>query len=155
DQQPYTIPQKLIPDGFNFGSVVGAAAYALFSSEELLLLLLPVMLMFVGALRKVNRRTIILSATGSLFFVLLGLVPLSRHGIYQTFAPFLGGYDNPGIYLFRIPIVAEVSSIMGTRPVILPVGIRLLLTAATMIGLVSLLSVFFGNRPIMPSPPDK
>jgi len=155
NQQPYTIPENLIPGGFNFGSVAGVAAYALFSSEELLLLLLPVMLMFVGALRKINHRTIILSAAGSLFFALLGLVLLRRHGIYHTFAPFLGGYDYPGIYLFKIPLVAEVSSIMGTRPVILPFGLRLLLTVATIIGLFSLLSVFFGNQPRITSPTER
>jgi Dolichyl-phosphate-mannose-protein mannosyltransferase len=144
DQQPYTIPEKLIPDGFNLRSLIGISAKALFSSEELLLLLIPVTLIFAGALRKVNRRMIIISSTGAPALGILAL-GLLRHSLpSHKLWPFLGSYLCIGDYLSIYGLVND-HSVMGLRPVVIPYGIRLLLTLAMFIGLVSVLSVFFGK----------
>lgn len=148
NQQPYSVPENLTLDGIGFKSLEGVLAMALRGGAALSLLLLPVLLMFVAALRKVNRRMALVFAAGSLAFALMGLILFLHHGLDHWLAPFLNGYVS-------VRGLIDVHSIKGERPVILHGGLRLLLTVATIVGLLSLLAVFFGNVPKRPSIPNR
>jgi hypothetical protein len=148
NQQPYSIPENPIPDGINLKSLENVVAMVLRGGAALLLLLLPVLLVFVAPLRKVNRRMVVVFAAGSLSFALMGLILFLHHGLDHWLAPFLEGYVS-------VRGLVDVHSIMGPRPVILHGGLRLLLTVATIVGLLGLLAVFFGNVPRLPSLPNR
>ena len=140
NQQPYSIPEKLIPDVINFKSLENVVAVALRGGAELLLLLLPVLLMFVVTFRKVNRRMAAVFVAGGIAFGLAAFILFRHHGLDHWLAPFLGNYVT-------VRGLIDAHSIIGSRPVILHDGLRLLLTVATIMALLSLLAVFASNLP--------
>jgi len=148
NQQPYSIPEKLVPEAINFKSLENVIALALRGGAKLLLLQLPVLLMFVVPFRRVSRRTAAVFAAGSLAFALAALVLFLHHGLDHWLAPFLGDFVT-------VHGLIDVHSIMGSRPVVLHGGLRVLLTVATIAGLLGLLSVFAGNLPRPASPADR
>jgi hypothetical protein len=147
-RQPYAIPETLVPDGIDFKWVENVVAIALRGGAELALLLIPVLLMFVAPLRKADRRMVLVFVAGSLFFASMGLILFFYHGLDHWLAPFLGNYVSARG-------VVDVQSIMGERPVVLHYGLRVVLTVATVLGLVGLVTVFFGNAPKLSSIPNK
>jgi hypothetical protein len=141
NQQPYALPERLIPESLGLKSFENIAASGLRFALELVCLMLPVLLMFVVPLLKPTRRMATLFVAGMLAFALMGgliLLIFSHHGLDHWVAPFLG----PNI---TVPGLLEANSIIGARPLILPLGIRVLLTVATVVALVSLFTVVFGN----------
>lgn len=145
-QQPYSLPEPLIPNAVNFKSLENVVANFLRGGAEVTFLSLPVLLMFVAILAKARQKMIAWFAAGSLFVVLVGLFMFHHHGPEHWLAPFFGDY------LSALGVV-DAYSILGDRPVILQLGIRVLLTVATMIGLLGLLTVVFGGLPKLPSLP--
>jgi hypothetical protein len=152
-RQPYAIHWSMFSNRFSSYSLGSVAAYALCGGAELILLLLPVLLMFVGALHKVKRRTAISMAAGSFSLALIGLILFRHRGLDHGLAPFLGTHASLGDYL-SVYGLWDVHSIMGDPPIILTAGLRVVLTVATMIGFVGLLSVFLGNVRRTPSLPN-
>jgi hypothetical protein len=147
-REPYTIPEQFTFGAFDLKSVENIVAMTMRGIAALLLLLLPVLLMFVAPLRRANRRMVVVLAAGSLSFAAMGLVLFLHHGLDHWLAPFLDGYVSArGL--------VDVHSIMGPRPVILDDGFRVLLTVATVLGLLSLMAVFFGKIPGLPSLPNR
>jgi hypothetical protein len=146
-QQPYTTPAQIAP-AFNRGVVIELIRFTLRGGAEFVLLLLPVVLMFAAALRTRNHRMAIFFGAGCLSFVLLGLILFIRHKLGHYLAPFNGDYVS-------VRGLLDFHSIMGERPVVLNGNVCLLLTIATAIGLVSLLTVIFGCVPRLPSPSGK
>ena len=148
NQQPYSLPERLIPESLGLKSFENIAAVGARAGLEMFCLVLPVLLMFVRPLLKPNRRLTALFAAGILFFALLGLILFSYHGLDHWIAPFLGRNST-------VPGLAEADSIIGARPLILPFGFRVLLTVATIVGVVSLFVVLMGNGPGPSSSPAK
>jgi hypothetical protein len=148
NQQPYSIPEKLIPDGLNLKSLENVVAMALRGGAELLLLLLPVLLMFLRDLRRVNRNLAATFTVGSLGFALAGVVLYRHHGLDHWLAPFLGNFVT-------VHGLIDVHSILGERPVVMHDGIRMFLTAVTIVGLLSVLAAFFGRLARLPSLPGR
>jgi len=138
NQQSYALPERLIPESFGLKSLENIAAMGMRAALEMLCLLLPVVLMFVAPLLKPNRRMSVLFFAGTLSFALIGFVLFRYHGLDHWIAPFLGRNVT-------VPGLLEANSIIGARPLILPFGIRMLLTVATIVALVSLFTVVFGN----------
>jgi hypothetical protein len=138
NQQPYTLPERLIPESLGLKSFENIVAMGTRSALELLCLVLPVLLMFVAPVLKPNRRMAVLFVAGILLFALMGIVLFSYHGLDHWIAPFLG-------LNVTVPGLVEADSIIGSRPLILPFGFRILLTVTTIIASVSLFAVLFGN----------
>jgi hypothetical protein len=147
NQQPYALPERLIPESLGLKSFENIAAMGMRSALELLCLVLPVLLMFVAPLLKPNRRMAVLFVAGILFFAVIGLVLFCYHGLDHWIAPFLGRK-------MTVPGLIEADSIIGAHPLIVPFGFRLLLTLATIVAIVSLFAVLFGNRPRPSSRPS-
>jgi hypothetical protein len=148
NQQPYALPERLIPESLGLKSFENIAAMGARSGLEALCLVLPVLLMFAWPLFKPNRRMAVLFVAGILFFALLGLILFSYHGLDHWIAPFLGRNST-------VPGLAEADSIIGARPLILPFGLRVLITIATIVGVVSLFAALVGNGPSPSSSPAK
>lgn len=147
-QQPYALPERLTPDSLGLKSFENIAAMGARAGLEMLCLVLPVLLMFVAPLLKPNRRMTVLFVAGILFSALMGLILFSYHGLDHWIAPFLGRNVT-------VPGLVEADSIIGARPLILPFGLRALLTVATIVALVSLSAVLLGNGPKPSSAPGK
>ncbi len=148
NQQPYALPERLIPESLGLKSFENIAAMGTRSALELLCLVLPVLLMFVGPALKPNRRMAVLLVAGIVFFALTGFVLFCYHGLDHWIAPFLGRN-------MTVPGLLEDDSIIGARSLILPFGFRVLLTVATIVGLVSLFAVLFGSGPRPSSLPGR
>ena len=148
NQQPYALPERLIPESLGLKSFENIAAMGMRSALELVCMVLPVLLMFLSPLLKPTRRTAALFVAGMLAFALMGLVLFSYHGLDHWIAPFLGRNVT-------VPGLLESDSIIGARPLILPFGFRVLLTIATIAAVVGLLTVLFGNGPRPSSLPGR
>jgi hypothetical protein len=138
--RPYAIVESLIPNNIGLKSLENLVASFLRGGAELLFLLLPVLLMFAGPLRKGNHRMAAVFFGGSLAFLLAGVILFRRHEQEHWLAPFLGNYVTARGLI-------DVHSIMGVRPVVLHQGMRIFLTVATIVGLLSLLAVLVGKLP--------
>jgi hypothetical protein len=138
NQQPYALPERLIPESLGLKSFENILAMGARSGLELLCLVFPLLLMFVAPLFKPNRRMIVLFVAGILFFALSGLILFSYHGLDHWIAPFLGRNST-------VPGLVEVNSIIGARQLMLPLSLRVLFTVATIVALVSVFAVLLGN----------
>lgn len=140
-QQPYSVPQGLMPEHFNLSDavrVIWLAAVTVFGCGTFLL---PILLAFIPSVPKRHRR-IGLLILGALSFVILALALTQPqfHRFVILLAPYPGNYVSPNGIL-------DGTSIKGMRPTILSSGVRLMLTLSVLIALVSFGTFLDTSRP--------
>lgn len=136
-QQPFTVPESLLPDKIDVRSVASLGAAVLRASGKMPGLLVPVLLMFVGPLRARNRRTAAVFAVGGFCFVLLGAIFWSVDKLRHFLTSSLG--VNMTITAFQ-----SWDAIRDLKMNLANYGLRLLLIGTTGLGLVGFAAHLFG-----------
>lgn len=143
-QQPYSVPSSLIPERIDWSGVLNAALHG---SGQLSRSILPVLLMFIGCLRTRARRIAAVVATTSFVFVLMEISPAIADKLPDLIARLL---VNP--IMFYAFSGSHSSVAPGAGFDIALYGIRLLSAAATVIGLLCLMTCLLGsarNHPVV------
>jgi hypothetical protein len=144
-QQPYSVPENPVHGRVTLGAVSFLATNMFRASLDTSLFLLPILLLFLLALRHGDRRSIKFFAIGISLPILFCLVNF-RHIVYWL-APYLGNYVT--IYGF----VAD-DAIHGTR-IVLNLGVRILVTILDIAAVFALIALVLAdaNKPrSSPSP---
>ena len=136
-QQPFSVPEPLLPDKIDIGSVASLGAAVLRASGKMPGLLLPVLLMFVGPLRAWNRRTAAVFSVGGLCFVSLGAIFWSVERLRQILVSFLG-------VTMTITAFQSWDATRDLKMNFANYGLRLLLIGMTGLGLVGFAAHLFG-----------
>lgn len=121
-RQPYALPEPFLPASFGLRSMHNLGTAGLLGGGALFLLLLPLASLFIAAVRPLNRKTIAFLGAGCTFFCLLGIALSHWGGIDRWLAPFYGNYMTERAFF-----------------AISHHGIRVLITAVTCIGFLSVL----------------
>jgi len=136
--QPYALSEPLLPEVIDARAAENVVNTAVRAGAELVLLLLPLLCAFFAPLRHLNRRMAAIFAAVCLPFLLFGSVELRHHALKYWLAPFWGDFVTARG-------VVNVHPIIGQRPIVLPEGVCLLLTIATIAALAAFLAVLFGR----------
>ncbi len=142
-QQPYSVPETLIRDRITLRTVPLLLRNLLRGSLDTSLLLLPILLIFIPALRRGNRRSTMLFVAGGSLFILFCLVELHRHVLDLWLAPYLGNYVT-------IYGLMEDAAIHG-RHILLTPGIRRLVTSLIAVSLIALFALLLARLKKIPS----
>jgi hypothetical protein len=135
--QPYSIPERLFPDAFPI-SVIFTKIVQVFL--ELPFLILPVIVLFLPQIFKNNRRSMLVVA-----FVCVAYAAL---GIQRGYIPLLEPATGDWVTIFGI---IHESGVHGDPPIYLNTTIRVLLTIASLGGLLGLALSFLTPRHSLPS----
>jgi hypothetical protein len=146
NHQPYSVYEPLMPDAIDLRWVRTLGECVLAGIVTLLILQLPVLLAFIGALPKLNRRAVVLFIAGCVSSVLLAFIvfSMSRHG---------GRLGHPALYLVKPQndsgfLAFNWDGILGNSPGIPHYGLlSILVTLLAIIGFIALLTVIFTNLP--------
>ena len=131
--QPYIVPEQLIPKSIHEPGVAKTLAFFLLDAP---FLLLPLFALFLPVLWRRNRFSIAVVLAISVAYTLISF----RHGYPFLMEPLAGDWVNPqGIY--------DSSHLQGIPPTFLAPWVRLLLTIASLGGLLGLIASFFISRP--------
>lgn len=145
-RQPYTVSVSPIPDTIDLKSLKILLRISLDSFGELMLLALPVLLMFTGVFRSWNRRMAKVFAAGLLCFVVPGAILLHAWRQHWWIAGFADGYMiNSTFDRLRSDAAQEIHFAMVRQ------GLRVSLTVAILLSILSLFAVFFADaqrRPV-------
>jgi hypothetical protein len=135
-QQPYTIPEHLLPTTFPLLQVFTQLLYACL---DIPFLLFPIAILFLPEIRKSRPRVLIPLL---LAYLVIAVHPRHAHQIFLL-EPMLGYWDNMhGIYV-TVP--------QGIIPAIPHTVAQVLLTIATIGGLIGLIASFFSSRRTPPA----
>lgn len=145
NHQLYSVYEPLMPDAIDVRWARTLGECAVSGIVTLLILQLPVLLMFVGALRKQSRRVVVMFVAACICSVLLAsiLSRLSRHGEFSHVALYLVKPQlDSGFLAFNW------DGILGNSPAIPHYRlIALLLSLIAIIGFVGLLTVLSADLP--------
>jgi hypothetical protein len=137
-RQPYSIPEHLLTDTFPLAYILRQLFNAFLDAP---FLLLPIVTLFLPVIRKSSSRSKVILSAICLAYILLA--------IYHRHLPLLeptmgsGNWVNVhGVY----DAVASLSDWQSTPPIFLHTGVRLLLTIASLGGLLGLLVSLLGFR---------
>jgi hypothetical protein len=136
--QLYSVPESLIRQSMTLGMIVSLLRSLLRIGLDTSLFVLPLLLVFIPGLRRGNRRSIILFATGTSLIVLFCLIKAHDHKLIYWLAPFLGNYVT-------VYGLLENVSLHSPRPVILSFGVRLFITLLLFVSLVALFAFVFDS----------
>jgi hypothetical protein len=141
-QQPYSVSVPLMLGHPNKHHLVHFVLDFLSFCLSGAMFLLPILLAFVPAISFRNRRMatlLILSGVG--FAAIFSFLTFSRFvdALYLLTAPFLGDYVN------QFGLVGTFG-IIGSPPVVLSFGLRLLITAVVLLGIFCFLILLFASR---------
>lgn len=136
-QQPFSVPEPLLPDRIDIGSLASLGAAVLRAGGKMPVLLLPVLLMFVGPLRAWNRRTAAVFAVGSLCFVSLCAIFWSAAKLHRFLISFFG-------VSMTITAFQSWDATRDLKMNFANYGLRLLLIGTTGLGLVGFAAHLFG-----------
>jgi Dolichyl-phosphate-mannose-protein mannosyltransferase len=126
--QPYSLSEGLIQGRIGLRTIANLIHSLIMVGLDTPLFLLPVLLMFIPALPRGNRKATIFLAAGGVLCLLFALVQYHRHKLNSWLAPFLGNE-------FTIHGLVDGSPLHSERPVLLSMGVRLLLTSLVVAGL--------------------
>jgi hypothetical protein len=139
------VPEALIPKHLGVQEIAQLVTQFIKLNLEGVLLLLPVMLMFVPAIRRRSKATqvAVIGGTAVTLAALLAVfLHLDKEGKgLGWLAPFLA---NGGTYV-NVSGLYAVWPAHGDKPVILGTALRLVLTGATLLGLAALLAFCVGE----------
>ena len=147
-EQPYS--EQLVPGAFDHNAVRNVGILATRGGGELCVLLLPVLLLFAGTLRRFTRRRAVAFGAGCLGIAVLGLV-LSHHSGLQHYIASVTRSTVPDD-LFE---GSSGQTVRGVHPVPLRSLFCFVLGIATVSALLSLLTFHLGNLRGTQPPPDK
>jgi hypothetical protein len=133
-QQPYTIPEHLILPSYPLGLVLSQFIHTFL---DIPFLLLPVAALFLPQIRKSRPRLIAIFSVASLGYVLLAMHQWHVHP-NALLEPTEGDFVNPG---GTFPTFLK-----GEPPVFLHTGVRVLLTIASLGGLLGLVASLVRTR---------
>jgi hypothetical protein len=134
--QPYSVPESLVRERITFGSLTKLSNNLLRAALDIPLFLLPILLLFLPAFPRGNRRATVFLAFASTVGVLFALAQIHRHRLMYWLAPFVGNYVT--IY----GLLDDVS-LHGQRPIVLNFGVRLLVTTLLFASLLSFFALLF------------
>jgi hypothetical protein len=133
NHQPYIVPEQLLPNSVHAPGVAKTFAFLLLDAP---FLLLPLFALFLPVLWRRNRFSIAVVLAICVAYALISF----RHGYPFLMEPLAGDWINPnGIY--------ESSHLQGTPPIFLSHWVRLLVTIASLGGLLGLIASSFISRP--------
>jgi hypothetical protein len=139
-RQPYTILESLDPGKIDLISVRRVLSFGVRNTGQLTLLALPVLLMFAGTLRSWNRRKAVVFLTGLCCFVIPGIAVVLAGRMYVSYPLFVN--DNLIFHSFEN---LKSFAALGNHLAITTNGLRLLLAAAMVLGILSLVSCSFAG----------
>jgi hypothetical protein len=134
-QQPYSIPEHLLPDTFPVAHTVGQFFHTFLDAP---FLLLPIVALFLPEMRKSPPRVLVILSTVSLGYLLLAILLRYSHAdllLEPTQRDWVTVY---GIF--------ESLGIKGKPPLLLHTGAQVLLTIASIGGLIGLIASLFHSR---------
>jgi hypothetical protein len=108
-------------------------------------LVLPILLMFISALSWKNRGAVLFASVEALAFLLIGLA-IAVHG---SLSAWLVPMEDWTIYGAAISL-----PIQGLRPILRPIGPRILFTGATIAGVLCLIAFALSRRTSSPTHPS-
>jgi len=150
--QPFSVPESILTGRFDVARFVWLLTHLCYAALELPLFLLPVLLPFTPAIWRGGRVVAIAFAAG-VAALLIFLAYLHFYAHRQGF--FFAILEPYLINCFSVSGVIDVSAIRGTRPVILTIPVRLVLTAVTFTGADAfLLAYLTGWRPLSAPAPS-
>jgi hypothetical protein len=142
--QPYTQPEHLLVGNFPLAQTLWQLIHSLL---DVPFLLLPLAAVFLPALRKSRPRIIVLLSALLLGYLVLALYPSHLRGNFPL-EPTMNDWIN-------IHGIFEFVFIKGTPPVFIPKALQILLTLASLGGLLSLFALLLRPRPTPhPIPPS-
>ncbi len=141
-QQPYSVPENPVHGRVTLGALALLGKNMFRAGLDTSLFLLPILLLFLLALRHRDRRTMKFFAMGITLPILFWLVNF-RHIVYWL-APYLGNYVT--IYGF----VAD-DAIHGTR-IVLNLGLRILVTILNIAAVFALIALVLAD--VQKTPPS-
>jgi len=132
-QQPYVLPEHLVPKSFSTTLVIQHLVFLFLDAP---FLLLPLFAVFLRSLWNRNRYSLAVIILTSILYTLISL----HRGYPFLMEPLWGDWVSPqGIY--------PSNHIPGTEPLFLHHGTRLVLTIASLGGLLGLILSFFRDHP--------
>ncbi len=135
--QPYIVPEQLLPKSIHATGIVKAFAFLFLDAP---FLLLPLFALFIPVLWWRNRLSIAVVLAICVAYTLLSF----HRGYPFLMEPLAGDWVNlQGIY--------GSSHLQGDPPIFLPHWVRLLLTIASLGGLLGLIASFFSSPPTAPA----
>jgi hypothetical protein len=135
-QQPYSVPENLVREHITLSSLKKLSNSMLRAALETAVFLLPILLLFIPAVPRRNRRAIMFLIIGSALCILLALAQIYRHKFINWLAPYIGNYVT--IY----GLLDDVS-LHGQRPIVLNFGVRLFVTTLLFASLLSFFAILF------------
>jgi hypothetical protein len=142
-QQPYSVPETLIRDRITLRTLPLLFRNLLRGSLDTSLLLLPILLIFIPALRRGNHRSTMLFVAGGSLFILFCVVEFHRRVLDLWLAPYLGNYVT-------IYGLMEDAAIHG-RHILLTPGVRRLVTSLIAVSLIALFALLLARLKKIPS----
>jgi hypothetical protein len=145
--QPYSAPESLHVGHIGYEQLKQLLRHMIAFVLDLPVFLLPVLLVFVPALRRHLRRDAI-PVPAALFLVLsLAVAEIARWRDPLGLEPVLLNYVTPYGLVQTFPI-------LGPRPIVLVPAVQWILTVFVFAGVFSFLAVLFTRKPIPPTPAD-
>ncbi len=140
-KQPYTFPVSPLAGGMQAETLRDLGRFDLKAAGQLALMSLPVLLMFAGFFRSWNRRGVAIFAAGILCFAVSGMALIRAGRLPDWLAPFFADYFFTDSTLERLSAIAA----QGSHLAIARDGLRVLLTVAVVLGILSLVACLFAN----------
>ncbi len=144
-RQPYIIPEHILPSSFPIGQVLAQLLYLVLDAP---FLLLPLFALFLPSVRKSSPRVVAALSALFLGYLFLALYPSHLRGDIPLEPMLFNGnwVSVHGIY----EGVVSLSDWHSTPPLFLHTGVRILLTIASLGGLLGLLVLFAQSRNLPP-----
>ena len=148
--QPYSIPERLLPDVFPVAHTIGEFVHTLL---DVPFLLLPLFALFLPQVRKSRPRIQVMIAAISLVYLLFAIHLRTSHPdfLLEPTAGARGGWVG-------IHGIHEGTDLLGEPPIFLPTGLQIVITIISIGGLLGLLASFTRSRaselstPVSPYP---
>jgi hypothetical protein len=136
-QQRYTVPAHLFVESFPVAKILLASAYFFLDFP---FLLLPIVASFLPAIRKGRPRVVAVASALFLSYFFLALYPshLRSHFPLEPTAPDHFGFNVRGVF--------DYVWLKGEPPILIHKGVQLLLTIASLGGLLGLVVSLFGSH---------
>jgi hypothetical protein len=140
-QQPYTMPEHLLPSTFPVSQILGQFIHTFL---DVPFLLLPIVALFLPEIRKSRPRVIAVISAVLLGYLFLATYPSHLRGSYPL-EPI--PQDHFG---FNVHGIFDYICLKGNPPIFLHTGVQVLLTIASLGGLLCLIASFLRTRRMPP-----
>jgi hypothetical protein len=146
-RQPYALPMNPIPRRLDLESLELLGEVDLGAAGQLMLLAVPILLMFVASIRLFNRRAAAIFAAALLCFAVPGIALFHAGMLGRCLAPFVEDYMTDATFERLDAIAAN-----GIHLSFAPDSLRVLLTGAVVLGILSFVTCAFAGADRRPAP---